>query len=134
MCKPCYRVHGSEPVPPQAKLPKHGMPQFCENLGGCEMNSVVECYRCNRWLCERCSMDGPPPACIICPAIELRERRLFGMSLKVVDAEITEAQVLAAKVKADTATHVAGIGQSRAHGYGRRPMSAPEATSRNRMQ
>ena len=79
-------------------------------------------------------MDGPPSACVICPVIELREGRLFGMSLKIVDREITEEHVLAARRRADVATQMAGVGLSRAQGYSRGKMGAPEAVARNRMR
>jgi len=79
-------------------------------------------------------MDGPPSACVICPVIELREGRLFGMSLKIVDREISEEHVRAARHRADVATQIAGVGLSRSQGYSRGKTGAPEAVARNRVR
>ena len=79
-------------------------------------------------------MDGPPSACVICPVTELREGRLFRMSLKLVDRELTEEHVLVARRRADVAIEIAGVGLSRAQGYSRGKMGTPEAVARNRVR
>ena len=58
----CCQANGSGPATPEAQLSKQDMPHQCEQLGGCEMTTELECCRCGRWLCGRCGMDGTPPA------------------------------------------------------------------------
>ena len=41
------------------------------------------CYRCNRWLCDDCSILQRVPACVSCPAIHVPTGGMKGISLRI---------------------------------------------------
>jgi len=116
ICQQCRVKSLRAQIP--ATVPRH-QPFKCHwcvstNLRG-------ECYRCNRWLCNGCSVEQRVPACINCPAVHVPRNGMPGISLRINPVrhagssfdKIVSRDPRAAAQAADQATHACGRGRMR---------------------
>ena len=99
LCGNCATEHGTGPVYPPGRViwqPRPPAPAQCHFLleplarFGAEPpegeqhapGELLQCTRCNRWICAWCARDdGPPTYCARCPLLMLQGGRFPGMSL-----------------------------------------------------